>query len=93
MHVLTETPRCLGLIASRFQIQNGQVHKLQHAIIPDQTLQMPTFHDGTFQDVAYQLNSFVLHLGDAPTSDHYVTVVLDVDRFLLSDDNISLSFS
>ena len=56
-------------------------------MVPDQILQMPTFHDGAFQDVAYQLNSFVLNLGGAPTIGHYVTVALDADRFLLTDDN------
>ena len=37
---------------------------------------MPSFPNACFQTVAYQFNSFVLRVSDAPTSGHCVTFVL-----------------
>ena len=89
VHVMIESPCTLAIIAGRFRVENGNVAKSQHVIIPDQELQIPAFLNGEFSNVSYQLNSYIVHLGEAPSSGHYLAVMLDAvsGTFRCADDN------
>ena len=82
----------LAITAGRFQIADGRLVKSQHSIIPDQTLQLPVFLNGKFDNVTYQLNSLVVHLGEVPSSGHYLAVMLTAESgmFHVSDDHVPM---
>ena len=72
---------------------DGRVTKSQHIIIPDQALLLPVFLNGDFANITYQLNSFIVHLGEAPSSSgHYLAVMFDAESgdFYCSDDNVPM---
>ena len=89
VHVMIESPCALAILAGRFRVENGSVAKSQHVILPDQELQIPAFLNGEFSSVSYQLNSYIVHLGEAPSSGHYLAVMFDVTSGTLycADDN------
>ena len=90
-HVVIEPPRLLALIAGRFRVPDGEVVNCQHIIRPDRLLQLPIFIDGEFRNTTYQLNAYVLHRGEVPTSGHYMVVVCDESGIVhLADDNVPM---
>ena len=89
VHVIIESPCTLAILAGRFRVANGNVAKSQHVIIPDQELQIPAFLNGEFSSISHQLNSYIVHLGEVPSSGHYLAVMLDSASgvFYCADDN------
>ena len=81
----------LAITAGRFQIADGRLVKSQHSILPDQTLQLRVFLNGECDNVT-QLNSFVVHLGEVPSSGHYLAVMLTAEAgmFHVSDDHVPM---
>ena len=90
--MLIEPPSVLAITAGRFRVIDGRIAKSQHVIIPDQALQLPAFLNGEFVDITYRLNSFIVHLGEAPSSGHYLAIMFDAaaGEFHYSDDNVPM---
>ncbi|CAE7936262.1 unnamed protein product, partial [Symbiodinium necroappetens] len=71
-----------------FEADNHVATKRRYQVIPDSLLALPCFTgiDSQCREVWYQLNSVVIHLGEAPTRGHYQTILQDETCAYLADD-------
>lgn len=91
VHAMLTPAKILVLQACRFQYDaEGHVTKLRYDINPCRVINVPCFVDNTVEcrHVKYQLNSVVLHLGEAPTTGHYQLMCYEGERIYLMDDDL-----
>ena len=82
-------PNILSLHLKRFKYQEAlqKYVKLSYRVsFPMELRLFNTVDDMEDPDRIYDLNAFVVHVGNGPHHGHYVAVVKDQDRWLLFDD-------
>ena len=91
VHALIDSPSCVVLQLNRFHRQDdGQWVKSAKRVIVPQTCSVP-FFDGSllFGFRRFRFRSGVFHIGQAPTSGHYRTVLAHEDgQLYLTDDGV-----
>ena len=92
MHAALCLPQILTFQAGRFDYSpdSGEARKRRYPLSPDAYVEMPYFVDDrwTAAKAWYQLCAISVHLGDSPTSGHYLAILYDTpsDTCYLADD-------
>ena len=87
IHALTEPPLTLAVLAGRFQMIGGDIHKYHGNIVPNEYLEVPVYSTAGFLTKRYMLNSYIIHVGITPYSGHYAAVLKDGPAYMRADDN------
>lgn len=92
MHAALCLPQILTFQVGRFDYSpdSGEARKRRYPLSPDAYVEMPYFVDDrwTVAKAWYQLCAISVHLGDSPTSGHYLAILYDTptDTCYLADD-------
>ena len=91
-HAAWAIPSAIVLQVGRFHYdrQHDRAIKRRYGVVPSPVLEFPVFEQGMqCRNEVLQLNSAVIHLGEAPTHGHYRTLLYDAgqSQFWLTDDN------
>ena len=82
MHAALTLPQILTFQAGRFDYSHGGggAQKPRYLLSPDAYVEMPYFTDDrwTVAKAWYQLCAVSIHIGDSPTSAHYLAILYDI---------------